>query len=236
MGMLYMLDGRASVESGESIQPRFYYDISASRPYAYPARSVWVLASTYQQVSAFTSTLPTLVNEYTSTQVAPDAGVWDNDIPYIVGTVGDRESLVAVMGQANQDERLVRLTRAFTVEVIYSDDADRSGPILDRVILASQGATHEVTIKLKAHDVHGVQRAGVLYTDGQGDWKSEILSYDQVNQSWVGTVVANDSVIFAVQLLDESGNTSLWTNKGRYYVPLKTTPTDPWRVFIPVVN
>ena len=213
-GTSYSLNGRVSLELGESVQPRFYYTLTRPESTT-PVRSVWIISTTYETIKSVTATLTTVTNEYDSVQVDVPTDAWDNSDLVTVRSLPGQDTLIAFMGQGNHDAQQIRLTRAMSVEVYYSNMEDTDAPRLTSVAIDRSGAGYAV--KAKLGDSNVIARVGVLFTDGLGEWHTQDLSFDVASQSWVGTVSATSNVSFAVQALDTAGNVGRFTNKGRYY-------------------
>ena len=214
-GTRFALDGRMNVELGQSIQPRFYYALARPEP-NHLARGAWIVSATYQTRNTLTPTLAEATNEFGTTQLASDSGAWDNSDLATVRSLPTQDTFVALMGQANRDTHQMRLTNALSATVYYGNYEDRAAPQLMSVSIARVGALH--TLKIKADDSSGVQRVGVLFTNGLGEWHSQDMAFDVASHSWLGSVVAPGEVAFAVQILDAAGNVGRFTNKGRYYL------------------
>jgi hypothetical protein len=227
-GTTFALDGRVAYALGESVQPRFYYTLT--RPdAATPARSAWILSATYETVRGITATLTTATNEHGSTQTAATDG-WDNSDFVAVRTLPGQDTLIALMGQGNRDVQQIRLTRAMSVEVYYSNIQDLEPPHL--ISLDIERQSEQYALKAKISDTNAITRVGVLYTNGEGAWHTQDLHFDESIKSWVGSVRESGEVSFAVQALDSAGNVSRFTNKGRYFAAAEPVNTS---VYLPLV-
>jgi hypothetical protein len=230
----YALDGRLSVELGESLQPRFYVPISDAVT-SRPARGVWIEAATYQPIHAL-PVQASAINEFGAVQ-DPSAEAWDNTDMAFVRSVGGRDMMIVPMGQSNAHRRQTRLTRSMSATVYASNRADSTPPTLDYVsLLRSPDDAATVKVKIKASDaVADVIRAGLLFTDGNGEWHTLDLTHDITNTSWIGSVKIPAGAEVAVQLLDAFGNVARYTNKGRYYAP-EVEPASVRRVLTPLIR
>jgi hypothetical protein len=233
-GTHFSLDGRVAIELGASIQPRFYYALN--RPNAdKPARAAWVLSATYEVVQAVTTTAPVVTNEYGIHTLAQPSDAWDNSDVVAVRALPERDTLVIAMGQGNPAARRIRLTKAMSVEVYYSKQIDIAAPQLVSIAITRTGVMHGIKVKLT--DSNMLIRVGVLYSNGLGAWRSQDLSFDVDEQSWLGAVTEPGDVSFAVQALDSAGNVGRFTNKGRYYTAAPDSPLtpSPAPVYLPFV-
>jgi major membrane immunogen (membrane-anchored lipoprotein) len=83
---------------------------------------------------------------------------------------------------------------------------------------------HKGVIKVETSDPSNVVRVVVAYTEGQGEWLSSDLDYEEATLKWKGEITATAQTRFIVQAVDGAGNVQVAQNKGAYYHLLPPAP------------
>ena len=220
-GSFYTLNGNVQAAAGEPIQPRLFANLSA--PAAGTLRSVVFLGGVYTDIQGFDPVIVLPFNEYVTdtTEPAFDAPGWFPPVPFGVhnsaGAFGGADMLVTTMGQFNSDTGIERLYTNMSFGSSYSSDPDIDPPVIQYVGGVLQPAAGKAYVKVQASDDTAVGRVVVAFTQGDGVWKSQDLTYTPGLAKWTGEITATTGTLYFVQALDAAGNMEVAHNKGAYY-------------------
>jgi hypothetical protein len=241
-GSFYALDDNVSVVAGEPIQPRFFATIDA--PSAGTLRGVLFLGGVYTDVTGFDPVVAQPFNEYVTPGPEPAFGApgWYPPVPFSVRngdtSLAAADSLVALMGQFDTNTGTERLYDHLSFDTYYSSAPDYEPPTVSYVNGLLDAARHKGVIKVEASDPSDVVRVVVAYTEGQGEWLSGDLEYEEATLKWKGEIAATTQTRFIVQAVDGAGNVQVAQNKGAYYrlqAPAPLVSDDSSRLALPLV-
>jgi len=190
-GTFLALDGWAHFSAGEPLQPLFFADVSA--PAAGSLRGVVFLGGAYSDVLAFDPVIALPFNEYVTSTEEPafSASGWYPAVPFQVRTSDSisttAETLATVLGQYNSDTGTEWLYDQMSFGTYFSSSPDTEAAEIAHVdgVLETLG---NGLIKIEASDASGIIRVVVAYTDGQGEWHSQDLDYDDLTLKWTGAI------------------------------------------------
>lgn len=146
--------------------------------------------------------------------------------------------MVTLLGQYHSDASQERLYNQLSFGTYYSTSPDAEPPIIahiDGVLNETTGIGH---IKVEATDTSGVIRVLVAHTDGQGEWHSQDLTYDDSMRKWTGAISGTTQTRYFVQIVDGAGNVAIDDNKGQYRSlsrPLPLILGSEKRLFLPLI-
>lgn len=243
-GDFLALNDSVSFGAGEPIQPRFFASLSA--PQRESLRGVLFLGGVYTDVVDFDPVIALPFNEYVTSTAEPtfSATGWYPPAPFQVrsrDTVSTTtDSVVTLLGQYNSATATERLYDRMSFATYFSGSPDTIPPAVSYVDgVLTQGANLG-SMKVESTDESGVIRVVAAYTDGQGVWRSQDLTYDATMHKWTGVVTATVETRYFVQAVDGAGNVAIDDNKGQYYrfwppLPL-VAGRNPVHIYLPQVR
>ena len=222
-GDYYALNGSIHTVPGQPIQPLHFGNVTVPQ---LPARGVLLLNASYEAQGTFDPVIAIPYNEFNTDNTEPDLadplGLYPS-VPVSIQEYNGMSSLVTQLGQYDAATEDLFLLQEVQLELYYSIDADQLGPettVIDGVAPLGSG---KVEIKVGAVDPSGIKRVVLSYIEDINQnirqLKSIDLRYDDVSRKWVGTFNGDTDSRFLVQIVDEAGNITTATNKGRYYQP-----------------
>ena len=240
-GSFYSLNDSIAVAFGEPIQPRFFANVEA--PAAGTLRGALFLGGVYTDVAGYDPVVAQPFNEYVTPGPEPafSAPGWYPPVPFGVQN-GDTaqttdDTVVALMGQYDPNTGTERLYEHLSFGTYYSSDPDYEPPTISYVNGLLDPSRHKGEIKVGASDPSEVLRVVVAFTEGDGEWLSADLAYEQATLKWKGEITATVQTRFIVQAVDGAGNVQVAQNKGAYYRLLAPAPqeSEGSRLALPVV-
>jgi hypothetical protein len=240
-GTFMAIDGWTHFSAGEPIQPRFFADVSA--PAAGSLHGAVFLGGVYSETLAFDPVIALPYNEYVTSTDEPafSASGWYPAVPFQVRTSVSvsttAETLVTLLGQYNSDTGTEWLYEQMSLGTYFSSSPDTDPAEiahLDGVLeTASTGL-----IKIEATDASDIIRVVVAYTDGQGQWHSQDLTYKDAMLKWTGVISGTVETRYFVQVVDGAGNVALDDNKGQYHplsLPFPLIESAGSTIYLPLI-
>ena len=154
-------------------------------------------------------------------------------IPFTVNTIAKSENVpplqkfVFIAGQYNNDTKTERLYRELRYTTYYTgEQTDNTAPtVYEPTINVSDQA--KVTVQGWDKDGDPLYRVVVVWTDGQGQWKSIDLDKSSTNaKEWSAEFAVKADMVFFLQAVDTLGNVAYLDNQGQYY-PVKASQQEP---------
>ncbi len=255
-GATFELDGNVAFGVDEPLQPLYYTDVSA--PAVGPLRGAVFLGGVYSDTVNVDPVIGAPLNEYVTDRSEP-AFYADEFYPAAPFTIrssdtisGAADTLVMNLGQfqsgpdvaaAAAGRGVVRLYDQMSFGVYYSTSPDRNAANIETIDGVLDPDAGMGRIKVDANDASGVRRVVVAFTEGQGQWLSKDLTFDEQAQKWTGVITGTVNTRFFVQVVDNAGNVAVNENKGRYYRLAEPVPLAEGRplmverrVYLPLVN
>ena len=222
-GDYYALNGSAHTVPGQPIQPLHFGDVTVPQ---LPARGVVLRNALYEPQGTFDPVVAVPYNEYDTANIEPDLdsslGLYP-PVPVSIQEHNGQSSLVTQLGQYDALSENLYILQEVQLDLYYSLAIDQLSPqstVIDGITPLGSG---RVEIKVGAVDASGIERVVLSYIEDINqnirELKSIDLSYDSSSQKWVGTFNGDTDSRFLVQIVDEAGNITTATNKGRYYQP-----------------
>jgi hypothetical protein len=247
LGTLLDVDGWSHFAAGEPIQPRFFADLSNRALGAQVTgtlRGAVFVGGIYSDVQAFDPVIASPYNEYVTSTDEPVFGVsgWYPRVPFQVNTDHSisttAQTLVMLLGQYNSDDETERLYTQMSFDTYYSGSADTLAPTIAHVDDVLATTLTRGSIKVEAADDSGIARVIAAYTDGQGTWRSQDLTYDAAASKWVGAISGTLQTRYFVQVVDGAGNVTVDDNKGlnrSLASPLQLVPSRARALYLPLI-
>ncbi|MSP12709.1 MAG: VWA domain-containing protein [Chloroflexi bacterium] len=229
-GTYYTSFAGAETSLYQPVQPRTSLDISLPATIGREAVAHGALFKTaiYTDILNFD---PVITMPVTDTNRYEPQWIYSGWVPQTLGRIthfqnpqGVEERLVLTPGQFfhtrvvnSQVVGTERLYNHLTYEVIYSNAEDFTPPTIESIGSLEMG--NNLQLGVGVHDLSGVMRVLVTYTDGHGAWKFMDLAYDQGLDLWTGSLkglTGNIAMIF--QAVDGAGNVGTSHDKGNYYL------------------
>jgi len=241
-GTFMAMDGWTHFSAGEPIQPRFFADASA--PEAGSLHGAVFLGGIYSDTQAFDPVIALPYNEYVTSTKEPEFSTsgWYPAVPFQVRTSASvsttAETMVTLLGQYNSGAGTERLYDNMSFGTYYSSSSDTEPAEithLDGVLDETSGSG---LIKIEATDDSDIIRVVVAYTDGQGQWHSQDLSYGDAMHKWTGVISGTVETRYFVQVVDGAGNVAMDDNKGQYHpfsLPLPLVEGTGNTLYLPLI-
>ena len=222
------LDGNVSFGAGTPIQPNYYADVTA--PAAGPLRGVLFLGGTYSDTTGYDPLVARPHNEYVDDTAEPAfaADGWYPAVPFALQSgqnfASGADTLVMSLGQYDPTAATQRTFSQVTLNTLYSFSADAVPAAIEHIDGILDEATGTGLIKVESYDDSGIARVLVAYTQGQGQWLTRDLLFDEAASKWSGTITSTNQTKFFVQVVDNAGNVAVNDNKGQYYPVVPPLP------------
>lgn len=233
-GAFYTLDGHAHSMPDQPVHPLVYADVANS--WGNP-RSIVFRAGTYETLTTFDPLIALPVNEYVTqtTEATLETFGWWPALPIDLQSDPDKTHLVVQMGQYDIGNQQERLYGEVMLDLYYSLSTDTVPPDVPVVDSLYNPISGQIDAKVEAIDASGVWRVYVTYTQGNGIWNTNELSFDPSMHKWRSRFSGNMNTRYFVQVLDKAGNVTQVTNKGLYFSPA-VIPLGPMprSVFLPL--
>ncbi|MBN2384525.1 IPT/TIG domain-containing protein [bacterium] len=225
-GSYYTLNGKASGEVGDAIQPHFSYDSKLSGTNAH---GVLFVSGTYLSEASFDP----VVAEPVSTNVSEGEG----PLPLVSGFTpcirvsygssgGSAQKAAGEEGYTNMIVHTGLFHSATTTQdhfdqmsfiIYYSNESDITPPTITDPGSSGFHTLEDYTahFSVTVTDVSGVFRVLVTYLDDLNSaWHSMDLTYYVASNTWQGDLTLQGSIIYFVQAVDNAGNVGMLTESG----------------------
>ncbi len=247
-GSIFDLDQNTYFAPGAPVQPHFYANVEA--PAAGTFRGTLFRGGVYSDVTNFDPVVGLAYNEYVDSTAEPTFNQpgWFPTVPYAMGG-GDRtqngDTLVLSLGQFDSSTNTQRIFGEMALETLYSSAADQVKPEVLFVDGVFNSNTGKGLIKVEGADAGGISQVVVAFTDnllnGQGEWYSTDLIFDDASQKWTGEITGTVQTVYFAQLVDIAGNITVADNKGRYYslqspLPLAQGTSSGSTIYLPAIS
>ena len=245
-GRTFDLNGHTAVAAGQPVQPLYFG--SAAAPAVGELRGAVFLGGVFTDVVNVDPVIALAENEYVTDKSEP-AFTSDTFFPALPFTIrngaGISDTVVMSLGQFRNDASVQgaaidtgvnRIFDQMSFGTYYSNSPDRNAAnisFVDGVLTTSGAATGVGQIKVETQDSSGIYRVVVAYHEGQEQWESKDLAYDNSAQKWTTTITGTVNTAFFVQVVDNAGNVAVNNNKGRNYRLMAPLPLAAGR---PVVS
>jgi len=223
--------------------PRFFADVSA--PEAGSLRGAVFLGGFYSDVLAFDPVIALPFNEYITSTDEPSfsASGWYPAVLFQVRPSDSisttAETLVTLLGQYNSDAGTERLYDQMSLGTYFSSSPDTDPAEIAHLDGVLDETASTGLIKIEATDASGIIRVVVAYTDGQGQWHSQDLTYKDAMLKWTGVISGTvETTRYFVQVVDGAGNVALDDNKGQYHPlssPLPLIESAGSTIYLPLI-
>ena len=157
-------------------------------------------------------------------------------VPFTVNTLPAQGNLpplqkfVFVAGQYNKDTKTERLyTEARYTTYSTGNPTDITPPTLNEPTVNVVG--EQATVTMQGLDKNGdaLYRVVLLWTDGQGEWKSIDLKQSSPNtKEWSAVFTLKPDMMFFLQAVDILGNVAYLDNQGHYYLVKPSQQEPKW--------
>ena len=239
-GNYYTLNSHTYAAPNQPLQALYYQEFSVPDK---AARGVVLVGGNYTVEAGFAPLITAPDNEFVNLAPAVDQGDrWQPAIPLTLQTHQGKGAFVAQLGQYNGATQSLRRYSKLHANLYYSNDADQVPPTISLVDSRYLAGSGQVAVKVEASDNSPIHSVIVTYladrTQPQGEIKSLVLTFDPNAQKWQGTFNSTSASTFMVAVVDQAGNVSNATNKGRYYAPAMTSTlrAAPYALHLPLVN
>ncbi len=249
-GSYYELNGQASGEVGDAIQPHFVYNsyLSGTR-----AHGILFTGGDYTTEAGFD---PVVAVPHTLNYAPVDEGplpsrsTWTPSVRAsfgIAGVIGKRSigeqgytNMVVHTGSYDGGTGDESRFSAMQFAIYYSNDSDYLAPTITE---PGAGGFHTLngltaSFSVEAQDASGIYRVVVTYDDGAGSWTSLDLDYNDATLVWEGDLSVRQDIRYYVQVVDKQGNVKILTESGDDVdygdVPYGSTWTGPrmWTIHL----
>ncbi|MBI3944182.1 MAG: PKD domain-containing protein, partial [Chloroflexi bacterium] len=229
-GTYYISAAGAETSLYQPVQPRTSLDISlpAAAGQGAVAHGTLFKSAIYRDILNFD---PLITMPVTETHRYEPQWIYGGWLPQTLARIthfrnpqGVAERLVFTPGQFFHtgvvDSHVVgteRLYSHLSYEVYYASGEDFTPPTIESI--GSQQVGNSLNLGVSVHDLSGVMRVLVAFTDGKGIWQSQDLVYEQHLDLWTGNLdglAGNISLIF--QAVDGAGNVGTSHDKGNYFL------------------
>ena len=154
-------------------------------------------------------------------------------IPFTVNTIAKSENVpplqkfIFIAGQYNSEKQTERLYREVRYTTYYTGEpTDNTIPVIHEPIINISNQA-KVTVQGWDKDGDPLYRVVLVWTDGQGQWKSIDLDQSQASpKEWSAEFAVKPDMVFFLQAVDTLGNVTYLDNQGQYY-PVKATEQEP---------
>jgi len=242
-GSYYKLNGRASGEVGDTIQPHFVYNSYLSGTLAH---GVLFTGGAYTGESPFNPVIATPASTNYAPlgegDIGPSSSTWSPNLRVSFGTAG---GLGFASGRAIGQIGYTNLTvhtgffegaaggtenRFADMQFVqyYSTDADVTAPVVQGTgpFHVLTGLTAAFTVNVT--DAAGVYRVLVTYNDrAVARWRSLDLTFVS-GTTWTGSLALKGSIDYYVQAVDVHGNVGILTETGQDLDPLHQPYGSTW--------
>lgn len=242
-GEYFTLSGQAQGIPGQPLLPLYYKELGQANT---TMRSVVIRNASYTITTGIDPLVVTPINEYSqnTTELALDAtSGWYPAVPIRVQTLSDGATLATQVAQYNPATGQLRQFRTLQVELLSSNSADKTPPIVLVVDGLYNQQTGQISVKVGASDSSGIDSVTLVYAqDGQtqtGAFQSLKLQFDSAAHKWRGVFPGTMHTRFYAQVVDGSGNKTDANDKGRWYAPaiaFTGKPSNAYGLFLPLVN
>ena len=230
-GKYYSFNGVTQTNVNEPVQPRVSFFTGAES--FFPKGAVLESAK-YDTISNFDPVI--------------EGGEWGSDtagegtfnkkgffpaIPFTVNTIAKSENVpplqkfIFIAGQYNNDAKTERLYRELRYTTYYTgEQTDNTTPTINEPTI-NIGNQAKITVQGWDKDGDPLYRVVVVWTDGQGQWKSVDLEKSSSNsKEWSTEIAVKADMVFFLQAVDTLGNVAYLDNQGQYY-PVKSNQQEP---------
>jgi len=233
-GSYYTLNGEASDEAGDAIQPLFKYDSQLSGTVA---KGVLFLGGSYTTEEGFNPLVgvPASLNPDlgegpigpSSMAFIPTVNVSKVRQTSTAVPMADLMQLTCYTGYYRTEgaKQIESLFQTMDFASYYSNSTDKTPPVLSDPdpdpanphpdvygLHTLNGITANFSVG--ASDASGIYRVLVVYTDYLGEWKSFDLTYNSTSGKWEGSMILTRSIGYHVQLVDNNGNLGYLAKSG----------------------
>lgn len=250
-GQVYDLDDNVAFGDSEPVQPLYF--ANAAAPLVGDLRGAIFTGGIYTDVTSFDPVMALPFNEYvedTSEPTFTGSDGWYPEVPFslqepqtFANSSTTAQNVVMSLGQFSTDTATQRLYSQMTFETIYSLSADTAKPEIRFVDGILNQETGKGLIKVETTDDSGIARVVIPFTKGDGKWHSVDLAFSLATQKWTGEITGTVGTVYYVQVIDNAGNVTVDSNKGKNYplnlpLPLATGRQldTTKRVFLPLVT
>jgi hypothetical protein len=239
-GNYFALNGSVHTVPGQPMQPLHFGDVSVPK---LPARGVLLEGAVLESQGPFDPIIVNPYNEFTIDEIEPELrdplGIYPA-APLSIQEHNGVSSLVTQMGQYDAAQNKLFLMKNVQAELYYSTSLDTLPPISTVIDGVTASGSKRVSIKVGAVDGSGIERIVLSYIIDVNETVRQLrsinLSYDNASHKWVGAFDGDINSRFLVQIVDNAGNITTATNKGRYYQPGVVTESTGISVYLPLVR
>ena len=154
-------------------------------------------------------------------------------IPFTVNTIAKSETVpplqkfIFIAGQYNNENKTERLYRELRYTTYYTgEQTDNTTPIINEPTV-NIGNQAKITVQGWDKDADPLYRVVLVWTDGQGQWKSVDLEKSSSNsKEWSTEIAVKADMVFFLQAVDTLGNVAYLDNQGQYY-QVKSSQQEP---------
>lgn len=235
-GVYLKLNGRASAELGDTLQPYFTYDSRLSGTVSHGVLFTGGTFTSLTRDSLDDPWNPVVGTASSSTYspggespIGPMAGSFiptvnatNPQVPTSL-TLTDLSRMTVNTGYWEQGSGVeTRFDQMGFVVYYHSNSADRTAPT--PADPGESGSLHTLTgltanFSLALSDASGIYRAVVTYTDRVSKWQSFDLAYNSGTSRWEGSLTCRRNVLYYVQVVDNAGNVGYLKKTGADQVP-----------------
>ena len=213
-GDYWTLNGLASAELGDTLQPYFTYD---SRLSGTVSHGVLFTGGTFVKSAGFNPVVGTAdSSSYTPGGESPIGPMAGGFVPTVTAThpssvsslvVSDLTRMTVSTGyyESGTETRFNKMNFA----MYYSNSADKTSTTITDTgetgtLNSLSGLTASFSVPVS--DASGVYRVVIAYTDDQSQWKSLDLALNSTSGIWEGSLECKRNTTYYAQAVDKAGN------------------------------